>query len=176
MMPARIDIDFARQPRRIPLPGLVLMLAGCAFGSWVFSDFHDRRLQSELLDVQLARYSITGSRATPVDVDSKARERMAAVTQPLATPWSALLNDLEGAIQNSGSDIALLQVAPDRDKREVKISAEARSLPAVFDYMTTLQNATTLRYPVLEQHEVRTAMRERPVRFEISAEWQASDE
>lgn len=175
-MPARIDIEFARRPRRLRVPGLIVLLIGCVFSYWVFADFRNGQMRSELLEMQLDRYTAAAPRTSKATDGLETAVQIAAVTQPLTTPWSALLNDLEVAVKDSGNDIAVLQVAPDRGKRQVRISAEARSLPAIFDYMITLQEASTLRHPILEQHEVRTAIRERPVRFEISAEWRLSDD
>ena len=172
-MPAKIELDFARRQPRLSLSGAIVLLFGCAAAYWTFSDYRNSMLQAELLQMSLVRYGQTGS-ATDRTEDAEELARITAATRPLATPWSALLHDLEVATQDSGEDIALLAVAPDRVKRQVRISAEARSLPAALDYVKRLQGASTLLYPMLEKHEVQTADREHPVRFEISAQWSIS--
>jgi hypothetical protein len=170
MTPVRVQLDFVRRQPKFPLAGVLVLLIGCGAAYWTFTDYRNSVMQTELLDISLSRYQQTrATKENPVNSDDLAK--MAAATRPLSTPWSALLNDLEGAAQDTGKDIALLEVAPDREKRQVRISAEARSLPAALDYVTRLQGSQTLLYPMLENHEVRTASRERPVRFEISAEW-----
>jgi hypothetical protein len=89
----------------------------------------------------------------------------------LTTPWSRLFSDLETAATEESDAVALLEIAPDRNKRNVRISGEARSLNAALDYMSRLQLASSIRYPLLENHEVRTTDRERPVHFVIVADW-----
>jgi hypothetical protein len=169
-MPKRIDLDFIARQRKLPLPGIAVLLLAISAAFWTYIDFRDATIQAELLDMNLARYQQV-SLGQPKKLDPKEAAQILAATRSLSTPWSALLNDLEIATQNSEQDIALLQVAPDRAKRMVRIAAEARSLPAALTYVEKLQDASALRFPLLENHEIRTADRQRPVRFEISAEW-----
>jgi len=173
MTPKRIQLDFVARPGKLPLLGTVALLAGVAAAYWTFTDFQNAMLESELLEMNLSRYQESREESrSSLDPEVSAQIKAAAVT--LSTPWSALLNDFEQATGDSGKDIALLQVAPDRAKRQVRIAAEARSLPAALDYVQRLQNAPTLRYPTLDNHETRTADRQRPVRFEVTAEWRLS--
>ncbi len=155
--------------------GVLVLLIGLGAAYWTFTDFQDASLQDELLDFGLARYQDEGASNS----NSASREETAqieAAIRPLATPWSALLNDLEAATQETSNDIALLEVWPDKAKHRVRISAEARTLQAALGYIKTLQNASSLLYPVLEKHEVRSGDSERPVRFEVAAEWSLSYE
>ncbi len=170
MTPVRIQLDFVARQSKMSLPGMVFLLAGIAAAYWTFSDYQDAVLETELLEMNLSRYEqsrIENTRAA----DPEASSNIEAAALTLTTPWSALLDDLEHATSSSGEDIALLQVAPDRAKRQVRIAAEARTLPAALAYVERLQGASTMRFPTLNNHEVRTADRQRPVRFEITAEW-----
>jgi hypothetical protein len=173
MMAQRIELDFIARRKKISSAGIVVLIIGVVSAYWTFSDYQDAQLQSELLDLSLSRYQQDRTEVGVAD-DPKATLEIQAAALSLSTPWSALLNDLEQASGENDKDIALLQVAPDRIKRQVRITAEARSLPAALAYVETLQNAATLRHPMLENHEVRTADRQRPVRFEITAEWSLS--
>ena len=175
MTPIRIDLDFAARPKKLSFPGIVLLLCGLSVAYWAFSDYQNSNLQVDLLGMTLSRYA---NAASPGDNRASLEETLLiqAAARPLSTPWSALLNDLEVASTESNNDIALLEVAPNLAKHQVRISAEARSLPAALDYVKQLQSSSTLLYPMLEKHEVRTAQRERPVRFEVAAEWRKGDE
>jgi Tfp pilus assembly protein PilN len=170
MMPARIELNFAKRQRRFPLVGALVLLLGCGAAYWTYTDYQGAMYESELLQISMSKYGRTLSTAEKAEgLDSLAK--ITAVTKPLSTPWTALLNDLEVAAEGSEKEIALLEVAPDLAKQQVRISAEARSLPAALEYVTLLQNAQTLRHPMLEKHEVQLADREHPVRFEVTAEW-----
>jgi hypothetical protein len=173
-MPVRLQLDFAkrRHPRLSP-SGLLLLLAGCGAAYWTYSDYQEASIHSQLLDISLAKID-RAYPASQTDNDPETLTKLLAATKPLGTPWTALLNDLESAAQDNGDDVALLEVAPDRARRQVRISAEARSLPAALAYVTRLQSTSTLIFPVLEKHEVISSGRDRPVRFEISAEWSLS--
>jgi hypothetical protein len=174
MMPVKLKLDFARRRgRRFSPSGLLLLLIGCGVAYWTFTDYQDLEIQSQLLDLHLAKLRHNDPTIRKKD-DPDYLAKLLAATRPLATPWTALLNDLESAAQDSGDDVALLEVAPDRTKRQVRIAAEARTLPAALDYVVRLQNTSTLVFPTLEKHEVLTNNRERPVRFEILAEWSLS--
>jgi len=170
MTPAAIDLDFIARQGRLSLAGLLLLFCGIGAAWWTYADYRDTLLESDLLDIGLSRYEDRGvdSAATP---DPRAQQQVQVAIGTLSTPWSALLNDLEQAAADSGDEVALLQVVPDRSKRQVRIAAEARTLPAALAYVKRLQQTATLRFPMLEAHEVRTADRNRPVRFEVSAEW-----
>jgi hypothetical protein len=170
MMPARIELDFARRRGYLSPAGALVLVLGCVVAYWTAEDYQESVLQSQLLDFDLAKFERRGASGKQAE-DAESLARVTAATRALATPWTELLNDLEAAAQDSGMDIALLEVAPDRIKHEVRITAEARSLPLALDYVTRLQSASTLLYPVLQKHEVQTADQERPVRFEIAAEW-----
>jgi len=98
------------------------------------------------------------------------REAQAVATQ-LATPWGAVLDDLEAAVRDSDNTIALLTIQPDRDTHHVTVIAEARSLTAALTYVQRLQQSKTLAHPLLDSHEVRGDVPERPVRVQITADW-----
>ena len=127
-----------------------------------------------LLSMSLARYQA----ATPAVDGANANVDTGEVvfaTRQLTTPWSLLLSDLEAATTESGKDIALLEVIPDKNKRSLRVAGEARSLTHVLDYVSRLQSAESLMYPLLENHEIQESNRERPVRFVVAANWRLSE-
>ena len=174
MMPARITLDFSERRRRLPVGGLIILCLGVLAAYWTLSDYQSIAIESELLDISLARYQPRGDAVARRESLAGLGE-IAAITEQLNTPWAALLTDLEDATRDSGKDVALLEVAPDRDRQNVRISGEARTLGAVLEYVSRLQGASSVAFPLLENHEIRTSERERPVHFVVSADWRLSE-
>jgi hypothetical protein len=170
MMPARIELDFGKPRRRIPVLGLCVLLLGAGAAFFTFSDYKTTVIESDLVAMTLARYDTNDRAANSQDITINPAEISAATSQ-LTTPWSALLDDLESAARDNGKDVALLEIAPDRNKQTVRISGEARTLALALDYLSRLQDAESVAYPLLENHEIQTSDRERPVQFVIVADW-----
>ena len=82
-----------------------------------------------------------------------------------------MLDDLEAATAGTNGDVSLLTVEPDRVNRKLKLTAEARSLPAALQYVQRLQKNPALHDALLESHQIRTEITERPVRVQIVADW-----
>jgi hypothetical protein len=167
----RIELDFARTKPLVRKLSLVLLGIGIVGACAVLLDY--QRVTAEIDGLQLRIAAVApGRRAAKSDpgaarAEDDARE---AVTE-LSTPWSVLLRELELASQDSNGTVAVLGVEPDREKRQVHVIAEARTLPTALTYVERLQQSAALRYPMLESHEVQSKDPERPVRFQIRADW-----
>ncbi len=170
MMPVRIELDFSKPRRRFPVAGLLVLLLGAGAAYLTVNDYQAMSIESDLNTINLSRYESTDrvqrSQASSVDP-----AEVSAATSELTTPWSTLLDDLESAARDNGKDVALLEIAPDRNKKTVRISGEARTLTSALDYLSRLQSAESVAYPLLENHEIRTSERDRPVHFVIVADW-----
>ena len=172
MMPARIELDFAAASPRFSVVGLIVLALGAAAAAWTVSDYRALQTQSALLDIEVgaaAPRSTDTRRST--EIDPRGIVEATAAVAELSLPWSQLLNDLETIAEESRNDIALLSIEPDREKRRVRIGAEASSLPAALAFVQKLQRTSALEYPLLDNHQVRTDQRERPVYFEMTADW-----
>jgi len=167
--PRLVHVDFAAPVRRAPVVGAVLCVLGIAASASIGVSFAGQLAERGRLDAELGAVQEPHRAAAPVD--SKAAEDAAAMQRELAVPWSQLLAELEDASHDSSSTIALLQVEPDAAKRLVRITAEARSLPAALDYLQRLQKCPLLRYPMLESHEKRKDDPMHPIRVKLVAEW-----
>jgi hypothetical protein len=171
MTRARIELDFVRRPRRITGRGALLLAVGLAAAGWVLSQYYDELTQHAALEARVADVGAVRTARKP----DKAAERLAgerrAAFAELAMPWSRLLGELEQASADSDGRVAVLGIEPDRDKHQLRVIAEARTLPMALDYVERLQSSSALRFPMLESHEVQTHDPERPVRFQIRADW-----
>lgn len=83
-------------------------------------------------------------------------------------PWETLFAALEGA---DATDVALLAITPDAQRRQVKIHAEARNLDAMLAFQRQLQKNPGLAQVALVDHTVMKDMPFTPVRFHLLAQW-----
>lgn len=161
--------DFIAHRRTAVAPWLIAALGVLAAGGMLLEQ---RALIDEAAGLELKIASAAPAPGATTDrADQALNKEARTISQRLATPWGAVLDDLEAATRDSGDSIAVLSVQPDRDTHRVTLVAEARSLPAVLSYVQRLQKSKSLRYPLLDSHEVRNDSAERPVRVQITAEW-----
>jgi hypothetical protein len=170
---ARIELDFARRPRRLRLRGVVLLAAGVAAAVLSTMSYQDARAQRSVLEMRLANLDSTRHVRKPDKTAERVATENRAALAELTTPWSRLLQELEEASAQSDGRVAVLGIEPDRDKHQLRVIAEARTLAVALAYVQRLQSADALRYPMLESHEVQVRDPEKPVRFQIRADWGA---
>ena len=170
----RIRLNFEQRTDRRLRSGPVLLAAGLAMCVGLYLAYGNTADEMEGLELRLGALqgtaTVRGREAGPDPMVEVAK----ATAAGLATPWSALLDDLEAANSESGGAVALLEVEPDSKHGRVKLVAEARSLAAALGYLERLDKLPAVSHPLLESHEIRTDVRERPVRVSISAEWRAA--
>lgn len=93
------------------------------------------------------------------------------VIERLDTPWSALFNAIEITFDEH---VTLLNVEPDADRRDVRLTAEAKELRAMQAYVRLLRRAPALADAHLVSHQVNAQDALRPVRFVVVARWDRS--
>lgn len=173
MMPARIQIDFVRHKRTSNKSGVIIAALGIVASIYVFSEFTTANNEAAVLMLQLPTQRST-RKADPVSGAVGDARKIAAVQQALSelsVPWPGLFEDLERASLDQKEAVALLQIEPDAETGEIRIAAEAASLQTALRYVASLQQSRTLRFPLLDSHEVQLDQRERPVYFEMTAVW-----
>ena len=180
----RTRIDFAppglrrtlfRAPPRLVLlaPAIVLLLATAAGQGQQYLE-----RQAELAALQAATAARTQAplaqrSAAPaphiVIAPAQASAVNAAVMQ-LNLPWRDLAEAVAGATPPS---VALLSLEPDAKRRQLRITAEARSSDDMLAYVSRMQAEEGFSSVVLTRHEVMEQDPNRPLRFQISAQWGA---
>src|SRR5258708_4081462 len=163
MSRARIELDFARRPRRINLRGAALLTLRLARASLVLVEYQDDRTQHSVLELQVADLNATRIGRKPDKAAERITTESRAALAELTSPWSRLLQVLEQTSAESGGRVAVLGVEPDREKHQLRVIAEARTLPIALAYVQRLQASDALRFPMLESHEVQTRDPEKPV-------------
>lgn len=101
--------------------------------------------------------------------DEKAAAVNAAVMQ-LNLPWRALYDAIAEATPAS---IGMLALEPDPRKRSMKITAEAKNSDAMIDYVEQLKRQELFAGVTLIRHEINEQDPNRPIRFQLEAEWVA---
>lgn len=167
-----IELDFVPRRSIAKIVGVALTTLGLAALAATAADYRiatqkaaaieQARVARERSEKKAMQGAATRSVDGSKDID--------AMRKALMAPWSGLLGELEAATAKS-AEVAILSIEPDAAKRIVRIAGEASSLPAALEFVETLQDSAALKYPMLEEHEVRDKDPQRPVRFRIVAEW-----
>jgi len=173
MTRARIELDLSGR-RRINRRGAALLALGVTAAALVVADYWSDSARRAGLELRLADLQPVRTARKPDKAAQRVAEENRAALADLTMPWSRLLRELEIASADSKDSVAVLGVEPDRDKRQVRVIAEARTLPIALAYVERLQMSEALRYPMLESHEVQLRDPQRPVRFQIKADWNAT--
>jgi Tfp pilus assembly protein PilN len=98
-----------------------------------------------------------------LEAETKSAE---AVVRELTLPWAGLIRSLEEAAMR---DVAILQLQPDAHQRVLKLTAEARSQEAMFQYLRRLAAAKSLGEAHLVSHQVQRDDPQRPIQFSVQA-------
>lgn len=172
MSAPRLLLDFQGPRRGGGALGVVLAVLGVAAagGAWLqLRAVAAQRAGLELRRDAAERASRPGTE--PAQIQGLGARDTVRTVRELATPWSQLLGELEAASSDNTGSVAILAIEPDHAKHRVKVTAEARNLPMAIAYVHRLRKTGVLRFPMLDNHEVRQDDREHPVRFQLSADW-----
>jgi hypothetical protein len=170
-----LDLDLLKDGAPAAWVGAALLIAGVAGALVVAAEY--LALDEKVAKAQSSlRDAGRGARKKPVLARQKADPQKVAlefqqareVMTRLQLPW----NDLFGSIESARkSNVALLSIESEHDKRRVKIYAEAKDLDAMVGYLGYLRQRPALAEVYLESHELQVKDPQRPVRFVLSASW-----
>ncbi len=169
---AHLDLDFSPARRSAPLGLLLLAIGGLALvvaGVQFHGAHAERESYADALSTangRLATLAGSGERGGPA-VDPRAAKAAATVARELQVPWAEMLRALE-AVPNK--EVALLAVEPSAVRHLVRITAEAKSLDAMLDYIDALRGSA---FPEAElnSHQFENQTPGTPVRFVVLARW-----
>ena len=165
----RLHIDFNRRRGPEPLAWAILAASLLTLGSLVWSHDHLRRETDQAR--ARARPAEVAAPSRPLVMPEVSDAELAAARDALLSiglPWDGVFGALEDAAMR---DVALLAVHPDPRKGELRLTAEARNLPAMLAYHQRLETSPALRNVALVDHEVVATDPQQPVRFNITAQW-----
>jgi Tfp pilus assembly protein PilN len=168
MKPRPLELDYIASPRRPVWLGVAILAAALALGGVLFEQYRDTQVELSRLETEAGMLGSDRrpARAVPkerLDEEVKAAE---VVVRSLTLPWASLVETLEKA---STRDVALLQLQPDAQNRLVRLTLEARSRQAMFDYMRRLGASQTLADAHILSHQVQIEDPQKPIQFSVQA-------
>jgi Tfp pilus assembly protein PilN len=164
----RLELDYVARPRASRTLGALVLVLGLAAAGMLVERYRTIRVELAQLETQRAllgtQQAMLRARS-PRQLDEEAR-RVEAVLRQLALPWGAIIESVEDA---ATGDVALLQLQPDAQQRELRLGAEARSQQAMLEYLQRLAAARGLAEVHVVNHQVRAEDPQHPVRFTVQA-------
>lgn len=175
----RTRIDFAPRSLRRSLfqtsPRMLSLLAG-ALVTCTLAGVHGWDYLEQKRELDALRAALAARVAAPPVV--QAARKMAVPEQQanavndavlqLNLPWRDLYDMVRAATPAS---VALLALEPDAKRRTLRLTAEAKTSDDMFAYVGKLQEQAWFTNVVLTRHEVAEQDPNRPLRFQISAQW-----
>ena len=134
------------------------------------------RQRQRVLDAELAAARVRGAPPTvvvaapPPQVGAVQAAAVNAAVLQLNLPWRALHDAIAAA---TPKDIALLALEPDPRRRSMKITAEARTSDEMIAYVERLKQQELFGAVALLRHEINELDPNRPIRFQLDAQWSA---
>jgi Tfp pilus assembly protein PilN len=178
MKPLRIDFappSLARtwfhtsRPARA-LAGVAVILSVLA-GVQAWRLMEQRRLDAEQV-ARVALHHAVPVQAAPVQAKATVSLAQAAAVNgavlQLNLPWREL-HDAIGAA--TPANVALLALEPDARKHTVRITAEARGSDEMIGYVEKLQEQAWFTTVALTHHETNDVDPNKPIRFQVEAQW-----
>ena len=177
----RTHIDFAPPSLRRTLfrtPGRVaaLLLAFGCLGLVAVTQLSAYREQREQLDALHAALAARSLAARPVPVSTQPKlalpeaqvQAVNNAVMQLNLPWRDLVDAVRAA---TPANVALLALEPDAKQRSLRITAETRNSDDMLAYVARMQEQAWFASVVLTRHEIAEEDPNRPLRFQVSAQW-----
>jgi hypothetical protein len=162
----RAELDYVAPPRRPRAAGIALLAISLAVAGVLLARYKEVKL--EIDRVEATQDLLAGERRPAqsrksLDEETKSAE---AIVRQLALPWAAMVQAVEGA---SSREVAVLQMQPDAQQRQLRLTAEALSERAMLAYLERLAAAPVLGDVHLASHQVMLEEPRRPIQFTVLA-------
>ena len=173
-----IDLDFRRRARTGSLMGIGLLTVALAAAGASGARYVQQEDQIAAEKASIGQAAAVSSKRTRVASTGAEQAALAPelknasdTLHQLTLPWEELFASAE----SSGMpDVALLSIESDNNKRRVTIAGEAKNLESVLGYLRYLKTRPALADVYLQSHELQKQDPQQPVRFVLSADWNAS--
>jgi hypothetical protein len=149
---------------------LALGLTSLALAALQFHSAHAARAQEVDQLRQLQARVANGAKSKSASSDNREAQAAAAVIRDLRVPWPQLLAVFEGA---ANQNVALLTVEPAPAQQQVRLTAEAKDVQTMLDYLEALRR-DPLTDVVLVSHQLNDKAPGSPLRFQAQAKWKTS--
>jgi Tfp pilus assembly protein PilN len=149
---------------------VLLCLAAAILGMRLMAQQREdaARLDALRSRVNVVPVVVAATPVTPIS-ELQASAVNSAVLQ-LNLPWRSLHDAIAAA---TPPEIALLALEPDARHRSIKITAETKTSDAMIAYIESLKEQELFTAVTLTRHEINELDQNRPIRFQLDAEWSA---
>jgi|AP12_2_1047962.scaffolds.fasta_scaffold16496_2 Tfp pilus assembly protein PilN len=164
----RLELDYVVRPQTSRTLGVLVLVLGLASAATLVERYRTVSVELEQLETRralLGDAQVALRASSPGQLDEETK-RVESVLRQLALPWGAIIESVEEA---NTADVALLQLQPDAEQRQLRLGAEARSRQAMLEYLQRLAAARGLTEVHVVSHQVRLEDPQRPVRFTVQA-------
>ncbi len=162
----RIELDYVAAPRRPQWIGASVLILALAVSGDLVLRYRDALHELAALDAAqgLLNANRRPQRAVPKErLDEEAKIIDAAVRQ-LSIPWAQMIEAVEAA---SSSEVTVLQLQPETQQRNLRLTAEAKNREAMLRYVRRLGDARVLSGVHLVNHHVLVEDPSRPIQFGV---------
>lgn len=165
----RLELDYIAPPRASRALGAAVLVIALAAAVTLVERY--RGVRSELERIETAQRLLGPQQAAGRPVPRARLEEEAksveSVLRQLALPWGAIIETVEGA---TTGDVAILQLQPDAQQRQLRLGAEARTQQAMLEYLRRLAAAKGLAEVHVVSHQVQSEDPNRPIQFTVQAQ------
>lgn len=169
-----LKLDYQASARNASI-GILILAAGLAwmlFVGWCYQAQSRKISDEETLAASVRNTSTIRMNALPAEGDaeqvSQEIRQANAVILELGLPWKELFDAFESSQKKN---VAVLAIEPDAQKGLVRISAEAKSLDSLPDYLAYLQKVPLFQDVMLLNHQIQDQDPQKPARFMLQAAW-----
>jgi len=164
----RLELDYIAPPRRPRSLGFAVLAIALATAGVLLERYREVKVELERIE---AGQGLLGTERRPVRAAPRERleaeaKSVEAVLRQLALPWGTIIETVEDA---TTSDVAILQMQPDAQQRQLRLGAEARTQEAMLDYLRRLAAARALADVHVVSHQVQMEDPQRPIQFTVQA-------
>ncbi len=178
----RLRIDFAPPGLRrsvhhmtpavwaLCLLGAALCASAAFFGNRALERQHARESQQRRVEQRLAVRAAAPAPVAAVTIAPAQAAAVNAAVRQLNLPWRELQDAVAAATPPT---VALLALEPDARKYVLKLSAEAKTSEQMIEYIQDLKEQEFFTGVVLTRHEINDQDANKPIRFQLEAQWAA---
>lgn len=172
MRPIRIDFGAGLVRRRtyvqrgLLVAGVLAML----LASWMAWQL-GTELERWQSDLSLIEQASRKPRSGAASEENSLKEEMQVanhIIEKLTTPWADLFAAIEAAYSEQ---TILLGAEPDPENREINLTAEAKDLNAMLEFVKQVRATGVMADAYVASHQVNQQDSQRPVRFVVQAHW-----
>lgn len=165
---APLDLEYESRPRARWAAWSLLLLAFAytADVGWSYVKVRDA-LDARTAELASLPKRTLAERYEPRNIEKELAFARATIHK-IALPWSELFKALS---TSNVEGVDLLSVEPEIDSGTVRVTAEAKDLPAMLTYLARLESNKYFRSVGATRHEIKGNEPRRPVLFTVVASW-----